>query len=402
MAKGVTDKVRDYNGLTSMPRATTSDSTWEEFRREMPAAVEWAYFDHAAVAPIPRPTADAMTRWADEAAEFGGAIWPKWKSVRESLRSQAAQFVGAELDEMALVRSTTEGINLVAEGFPWQPGDNVVTLADEFPSNLYPWMNQGRRGVETRRVATDDGRVDLNRLADACDNRTRIVSISWIGYASGWRNDLTSVAEIAHRHGALFFLDAIQGLGAFPLDVRRTPIDFFAADGHKWLLGPEGAGLFYIRREHLERIHPIGVGWNSVAQASDFSHIELKFKDSAARFEGGSSNMVGFTGLASSIELLGRLDGAAIGRRIVAMTDLACSRLADAGARIASHRENPDRSSGIVLFEWPGRDPQSVRRQLLDRKIVVSCRSGKLRISPHAYCNDSDIDRLVEGLRACT
>ncbi len=368
----------------------------------MPVADEWAYFDHAAVAPIPNPAAEAMVRWTREAAEFGGALWLKWKGARESLRALAARLVGAEIDEIALVRSTTEGINLVAEGFPWQPGDNVVTLADEFPSNLYPWMNQARRGVETRRVETDDGRVDLNRLAEACDGRTRIISISWIGYASGWRNDLAAVAEIAHRHGALFFLDAIQGLGAFPLDVRRTPIDFFAADGHKWLLGPEGAGLFYIRREHLERIQPIGVGWNSVAQASDFSHIELKFKDSAARFEGGSSNMVGFAGLGASLELLMSLDIAAIGERILELTDLACHRLVEAGATIAIHRDNQDRSSGIVLFAWPGRDPQSVRRQLLDRKVLVSCRAGKLRISPHAYCNEADIDRLVDELRACT
>jgi cysteine desulfurase/selenocysteine lyase len=378
------------------------DRRWEDFRREMPAAGEWAYFDHAAVAPIPQPTANAIVHWADEAANFGGAIWPRWKSARESLRMQAAQLVGAEPDEIALVRSTTEGINLVAEGFPWQAGDNVVTLADEFPSNLYPWMNQARRGVETRRVATDDGRLDLNRLAEACDDRTRIVSISWIGYASGWRNDLAAVAEIAHRHGALFLLDAIQGLGAFPFDVGRMPVDFFAADGHKWLLGPEGAGLFYIRREHLERIHPIGVGWNSVVQASDFSHIELKFKDSAARFEGGSSNMVGFAGLRASLELLMSLDIVAIGERILAMSDLACSRLAVTGAKIVSHRDDPDRSSGIVLFEWPGRDPQSVRRQLLERKVVISCRAGKLRISPHAYCNESDIERLVAGLQACT
>jgi selenocysteine lyase/cysteine desulfurase len=387
---------------TMMASTPPPDRRWEDFRRQMPAADEWAYFDHAAVAPIPKPAADAILHWADEAANFGGAIWPRWKSARESLRSQAAQLVGAEPDEIALVRSTTEGINLVAEGFPWQAGDNVVTLADEFPSNLYPWMNQARRGVETRRVATDDGRVDLNRLTEACDDRTRIVSISWIGFASGWRNDLAAVAEIAHRHGALFFLDAIQGLGAFPFDVGRMPVDFFAADGHKWLLGPEGAGLFYIRREHLERIHPIGVGWNSVAQASDFSHIELKFKDSAARFEGGSSNMVGFAGLRASLELLMSLGIAAIGERILAMTDLACSRLTEAGAKIVSHRDNPDRSSGIVLFEWPGRDQQTVRRQLLDRKVVTSYRAGKLRISPHAYCNESDIERLVAGLQACT
>src|SRR5690606_37199505 len=133
----------------------------------------------------------------------------------------------------------------VAEGFPWREGDNVVTLADEFPANLYPWMNLKSRGVEARLVPTDDGRVDLDRLNAACDDRTRIVSVSWVGFASGWRNDVAAVAEIAHRRGAYFFLDAIQGLGAFPIDARAAGVDFLAADGHKWMLGPEGAGVFY-------------------------------------------------------------------------------------------------------------------------------------------------------------
>src|SRR5260370_26745993 len=160
---------------------------------------------------------------------------------------------------------------MVAEGFPWQKGDNVVTLADEYPANQYPWMNQAYRGVETRRIPTDQGRVDLDRLAAACDQRTRMVSISWVGYASGWRNDLDRVAEIAHRVGALFFLDAIQGLGAFPLEVGNVAIDFLSADGHKWMLGPEGAGIFFIRRQHLEKLHLIGVGAGSVMHATDFS-----------------------------------------------------------------------------------------------------------------------------------
>src|SRR5262249_41607809 len=148
------------------------------------------------------------------------------------------------------------------------------------------------------------GRVDLARLAEACDARTRIVSVSWVGYVSGWRCDLDAVAELAHKRGALLMVDAIQGLGGFPLDVRATPIDFLAGDGHKWLLGPEGAGLFYLKREHLDLLRPIGVGWHSVEHASDYSRIELKLKPSAARYEGGTQNMVGFLGLAASLELL--------------------------------------------------------------------------------------------------
>ncbi len=377
--------------------APLSDSGWDDFRRQMPAAAAWAYFDHAAVAPLPAAAAEAMIAWCGirPPAECGLA---RLESPPRIVAAAGREPARVQPEEIALIRSTTEGINLVAEGFPWQPGDNVVTLADEFPSNLYPWMNQARRGVETRRVATDEGRVDLDRLATACDERTRIVAISWIGYASGWRNDPAAVAEIAHRRGALLFLDAIQGLGAFPLDVGRAAVDFLAADGHKWLLGPEGAGVFFIRREHLERLQPIGVGWNSVAQASDFTHIELTFKDSAARFEGGSSNMVGFAGLDASLELLLRCDIGAISQRILALTDLACRRLGEAGAIIASHRDDPAHASGIVSFDLPGRDLPAIRRHLQDRRILLSCRAGKLRISPHAYNNADDIERLIEEI----
>jgi len=223
---------------------------WEKFRRQMPVARRWAYFDHAAVSPISGPARDVLLEWAEQIARHGCTPYPDWMKQLDRLRKVAAGMIHAEEAEIALVANTTTGINLVAEGFPWRQGDNVVTLADEFPTNQYPWMNLADRGVETRRVPTEDGVVDLQRIADACDGRTRVLTVSWVSFCSGWRNDLDRLAEIAHGRGALFFLDAIQGLGVFPLDVRKTPIDFLAADGHKWMLGPEGAGIFFARREH--------------------------------------------------------------------------------------------------------------------------------------------------------
>lgn len=386
---------------TSSAEPRWAEPQWADFRRQMPSSDRWAYFDHAAVSPLPASAAAAITAWAQEAMQGGGTAWLGWKKRREAARSLAAKLIGAAAEEIALVRSTTVGINLVAEGFAWQPGDNVVAPGDEFPANLYPWMNLERRGVETRRVPSDGLRIDLNRLAEACDSRTRIVTLSWVGYASGWRTDLAAAAEIAHRHGALLFVDAIQGLGAFPLDVRATGIDFLAAGGQKWLLGPEAAGLFYLRRELIERLQPTNVGANSVVHAADYTHIELRLRDSADRFEGGASNMVGLAGLATSLELLLSLGAAAIGERILAITDLACRRLSDIGCVVLSDRDSPEHSSGIVLFDLPGEDPQLVRRRLLDQNIVLSCRAGKLRISPHAYANEADIESLVEALRAC-
>ena len=205
-------------------------------------------------------------------------------------------------------------------------------------------MNLRDRGVETRQVPVRDGRVDPDLVLARCDERTRLVSVSWVGYATGWRLDLAECSsQRAHARGILVFLDAIQGLGVFPLDVHQTPVDFLAADGHKWMLGPEGAGLFYVRREHLERLHPVGVGWNSVVHATISRTLRLDWRPTAVRYEGGSQNMVGVLALGASLELLERLgltcQQSAIAARVLEVTDFACRRLGEAGARVVSQRQ---------------------------------------------------------------
>jgi selenocysteine lyase/cysteine desulfurase len=373
------------------------------FRAAMPIAERVAYFDHAAVAPLPAPTRDAIRCWLDQATEEGDVVWPQWARRLEEVRQSAAELINAQPAEIALVPNTTTGINLIAEGFFWQPGDNVVTLANEFPSNQYPWLNQAARDVEVRRVGVEGGVVDLNRLAAACDSRTRIVSVSWVGYASGWRIDVGEVAELAHRAGGLLFLDAIQGLGVFPLDVAAAGVDFLAADGHKWMLGPEGAGLLYIRHEHLDRLRPLMVGWNSVTQGSDYTRVELNIRPAAARYEGGSQNMVGFAGLGASLDLLTSLGvgphGSPVAEHVLAITDYACDSLQSLGATLHAPRTEPHRS-GIVTFNLPGQDANIVRRKLDAARIIVRCRAGGLRISPHGYATREEIDRLISELRA--
>jgi len=382
--------------IDGLPKPT-DPADWTEFRREMPVVQKWAYLDHAAVSPLPGPTRDAVLAWAQQAACDGNTAWNRWSGRVEEVRLAAARLIGAQPEEIAMAKNTTEGITFVAEGYPWQSGDNVVTLADEFPSNQYPWLHLADRGVKTRRVSPTNGEVDLGQLAAACDRRTRVLAVSWVSYWSGWRNDVDRLAEIAHACGALLCLDAIQALGVFPLDVRRTPVDFLAADGHKWLLGPEGAGIFFIRREHLGRLRPLGVGWNSVKHAHDFHRIELDLRDTAARYEGGSQNLVGVIALGASLDLLGRFGSQAVSRRVLEITDLACRRLTELGAVVLSNRR-PEHQSGIVLFDLPGRDPRALRRHCLGRGVVLSLRAGHLRISPHAYNDESDIDRLIEAL----
>ncbi len=379
-----------------------SNHRWESFRRQMPVTKRWAYLDHAAVAPLSEPARSAISQWADQAAEQGDVCWPQWDQRCQQVRQTAASMINANTSEIALVPNTTTGIGLVAEGYPWREGDNVVTLANEFPSNQYPWMNLATRGVRTRRVEVPDGQVRVDHLLAACDQRTRIISVSWVGYATGWRMDVSGLVQEAHRRGILVFLDAIQGLGVFPLDVQAWEVDFLAADGHKWMLGPEGAGLLFIRAEHLERLRPLLVGWNSVQQSHDFSRCDLDLRPAAARYEGGSANMAGIAALGASLELLTGAgltpDDSPLADRVVEWTDLAIERLRSIGALIRSPRVH-GHESGILAFELPGKSPSAVRRHCLENGVVLSVRHGWLRISPHAYNNEQDIDRLIAQLQ---
>jgi selenocysteine lyase/cysteine desulfurase len=377
----------------------TRDGTWSDFRRQMPVAERWAYFDHAAVAPLPAVTRDVVVEWAEDLATNGDVHWPRWRERLEGTRRLAAQLIWAEPEEIALIRNTTEGVNLVAEGFPWQAGDNVVLPAGEFPTNLYPWLNLSARGVEVRRVPVANERLDLDRLAESCDGRTRIVSASWVGYATGWRNDVAAIAEIAHRRGALFFLDAIQGMGVFPLEVRAAGVDFLAADGHKWMLGPEGAGVFFVRRELLERLRPLGVGWNSVRHAGNYTQTDLTLKENAGRYEGGSYNMAGLAALGASLKLLLDCGIPAIAERVLEITDELCERLQAAGAEIASCRED-SRRSGIVAFTLGGVSPMKVKQHCLEREIALTVRAGRVRLSPHAYADERDLERLIDAIES--
>lgn len=379
------------------------DANSADFRARMSVVRRWAYLDHAAVAPLPDPAREAIAGWAEQANADGDFPWPTWSARLEEIRRRAAELIAAEPEEIALVPNTTTGISLIAEGLPWEAGDNIVTFANEFPSNLYPWYNLAARGVETRRVPVEGMAPDLQRLADAIDDRTRLVSLSWVGYLSGWRLDLDEVTALVHERGARLLVDAIQGLGVFSLDTRQTPIDFLAADGHKWMLGPEGAGLLFIRREQLDALRPLLVGWNSVENAHAFRHDEFRLRPTAARYEGGSANMPGFYGLGASLDLLHRQGlgprKSAVAERVLAFHERARQRLVAAGAEVWSP-DDPRHRSGILTFQWPGHDPVLVRERCLRHGVVLSCRGGRLRIAGHAYNNDADLDRLLEALNA--
>ncbi len=371
---------------------------WNHFRTHFPTTQRWAFFDHAAVSPLPAPSVAAMREYSDDMAVNGVLSFDRWFNRVEEIRKDAGRLLNADPLDVAFVPNTTAGIGFIAEGYPWQPGDNVVTAAEEYPSNQYPWMNLSDRRVEVRAVPSRGSRVVIDDLRSAMDGRTRILAISAVEFASGYRNDLEALGDLCRSKNIFFFVDAIQSLGAFPMDVQRLSVDALSADGHKWLLGPEGAGIFWVRREWVDKLHAVGVGWNSVIGAHDFGTIDFRLKPNAGRWEGGTANVVGIAGLGASLRLLLDAGIATIRDRVVALTDYLCDKVTAAGWNVFSSRE-PAEKSGIVSLLRDGVSPWPVKKRCLAEGIVINVRGGRLRVSPHAYNTFEEIDRLIETLK---
>ncbi len=372
----------------------------EFLRSQMKIVERFIYLDHAAVSPLPTPTQNAMATYIDQAATLGDTVWPEWAKGVEIGRQRASELLTCDTSEIAFIPNTTFGINVIANGVPWEPGDNLVVPNNEFPSNLVPWRLLSRRGVEIRLVPSGQD-LDIDRLMEFVDSRTRIVSVSWVHYASGYRVNLEELCERVHDRGAKLFVDAIQGLGAFPLSVHKIPIDFLAADGHKWMLGPEGAGLLFIRQSHLNWLEPLMMGWGSMKQSYQFDPHQTELKDQASRYEGGAANMPGLLGFSASLGVL--LEAGAhqsiseLGDAILENTFSLEDGLRRLGATVYRDR-NPLRQSGIVSFEFSNHDSNRIRQVLLDKNIVLSVRHGRLRAAVHAYNTSLEVDRLLSTI----
>lgn len=386
---------------------------WHDFRQQMPVAERWAYFDHAAVAPLSLPARKVLSDWADEVTNNGDANWSEWRKRVEPARKSAAKLLGCQSSEVAFVPNTTSGLSIIAEAFPWQPGDNVVLASGEFPANRNSWRCLIPRGIEVRIVESEPGTdvCEINRLMAATDARTRIVTASWVGFMTGWRHDLDELADACHRRGILLCVDAIQGLGVIPLDLSRTPVDFLAADGHKWMLGPEGAGVLFIRQEHLERLRPTGIGPNSIGFSGSYLGSVADYSDEAEayriarpllpremwsgarRFEGGTANAGGILALGASLDLLLSFGIDAIWSRLSDVTDQLRELLASLNFSICSSA-SLDRRSGIVSCEVSDEDRRRIAATAKPADVVLNFREGLMRFSPHAYTNTDDLDRL--------
>jgi len=366
-------------------------------RSEMPITRQYNFMDHAAVAPISGRAAAAMRRFIEEAQSHAyarGGLYPEAKRVRQS----AAKLLNCHPEEVTFVANTSQGLSYVANGLQFSKGDNIVTTGAEFPANIYPWMNLRTHGVHLKIVPEDNGRIPLERLVELIDERTRVVTVSAVQYASGFRTDLAALGNICQQRGVLFCVDAIQALGCVPLDVRAMKIDFLSADGHKWLLGPEGAGLFYCRHELLGLLRPSNVGWLGMKNAMDFGTYKLEFRDDARRFDGGSYNLAGIWGLGGSIDWLLEIGVQNIWDRVRSLTDRLVEGVRAKGYRVVSSRA-PSEASGIAAFVSTSLDHARIVNHLRQEyRTVIASRCGRLRASPHFYNTEEEIDQLVEHL----
>ena len=362
-----------------------------------PVTANVVYMNCAAVGPLSVPAAEAMIAHAADQREYGALHWREWYAESVRLREAAARLIGATPAEMAILKNTSEGISFVAGGLRWRAGDNVVTSDLEFPSNSTPWRNLDRRGVELRVVRSRGGAFAPDDVEALIDERTRVVTISSVAFHNGFAADLDAIGEICARRGVLFCVDAIQSVGVLPTDVRRSKIDFLAADGHKWMCGPEGTAIFYVAKEKIEELDVLEHGWTNVDRRGKFIDCPIDLLPDSRRFEAGSLNTNGIYGLRASLELLLATGIERIAEYVVALASRFAERLEEIGWRVASPRPI---GSAIVGAIPPGVEPSLLRwhRLLEENGVVCAPREGMLRFSPHLFSEDAEVDKVIDLL----
>ena len=365
------------------------------YRAEFPVTESSIYMNHAAVSPLSRRVRDAMVGLVDELQQCGAENWEQWVRTYDAARLSLARLMNAEPDEVAFTKNTSEGVCTFANGLDWQPGDEVVSIEGEFPSNYYAWKALEKRGVVLRLVQPEHGCVSHESIVSAFTARTRVVAVSFVQYLSGYRLDLEKLGRVCAAHGCLLFVDAIQGLGAFPLDVKAAQIAGLAADGHKWLLSVEGAGVLYVNRQVMEKVAPSEIGWWAVRHWADFTNRDLAWRGDARRYECGSLNTPGIYGLRAAVDLLLEVGISNVAERILHLTGRLRRGLLEQDHSLFGP-ETHQGASGIVSFVPRQGSAEALLKKLLAHRVQVAARCGMVRISPHFYNTEAEIDRVLE------
>ena len=368
-----------------------------EYRHEFPITEKYAFFNNAAISAPSSRVVNAVSALFSQFGHEGLTGYPQWMKTVDSTRSLFARLINADPSEIAFTGNTSDGLNIVANGLAWKPGDKVVLPVPDFPSNVYPWVNLERIGVEVSFVQKKEGVFGLHDIEGATLPGTRMIAVSATDFATGFRCDLKELGEYCRKKEILLCVDAIQSLGAVPLDVKECGVHFLACGGHKWLLGTMGIGAVYVSKEVNHLLHPARVGWRSVEDEENFYNLDLRLKADARRFETGTQNIPGITALGASLDMLLEIGIDRIFDRILNLNDMIALELKKRNLRIVSP-SNRENRSGILSF-LP-KDAGGLFRHLLNEKVLAAQRGNALRLSPHFYNNETDIERFFEVLDA--
>ncbi|MGD0652484.1 MAG: aminotransferase class V-fold PLP-dependent enzyme [Verrucomicrobiia bacterium] len=367
-------------------------------RHEFPVCEKKIFLAHAGVSPLPRRVTEAMQRYLDAAARDDQEDALPERIIGET-RQLAAKLIGASAEEIAFVGSTSMGLAMVATGLAWQNGDNLVCYRDDYPANVYPWMDLERRGVQLRFVEPKQyGNVTVEDLEPIVDGRTRLVALASTHFLSGWRLGVDRIGQFLKKKGVLFCLDGIQSFGALHTTVQH--VDFAAADAHKWLLGPLGIAILYVRKEQFEHLHPPLVGWRNAICPDYVTQEKLTFWPDARRYEPGSLNLTGLVGLHAALEMILEFGIEAIERRVIKLAKQVVAEAQQRGFEVLGPKLDNKWMSGIVTLLSKRHDLERLHAELMRANVITSlrCRRGGvrcLRVSAHFYSREEEIERLI-------
>jgi selenocysteine lyase/cysteine desulfurase len=374
----------------------------EELRRhEFPVVEKKIFLAHAGVCPLPRRVSEAVSAYMREAmtGDQERFVYPE---ILTEGRKMVSGFLKCQPEEVAFVGPTSLALSFIASGLKFRRGDNILIYFDDYPSNVYPWMALAEQGVQVRLMNTKTlGTIRPIDVLGQVDENTRLVALASCHFISGWRIDIPKIGKSLRERGILFCVDAIQTLGAFPTTVEY--IDFLAGDAHKWLLGPCGAGLMYVRRELQEKLSPPIYGWHNVNNPNFVAQEQIAFRNDSRKYEAGTHNLVGLVGLLTALKLILEVGVENIGQELLRKRSLLVSAVQSKGYTVLSADASPESGSGIVSFFRPGSDLSALNQKLADANIITSLRVDRtgqnyLRLSPHFYITDEDLNRLLELL----
>lgn len=378
---------------------------FEKIREKFPVTWEYTYLNNAAVSPSPPFVTAEAARVLEGYGTSGGELEAGWHRRIAGIRSSLASLVGAGEDEVFLTGNTSEAIVIAASGFPWREGDSVLCPAGEFPALTVPLRLLGKRGVRLNLLPPrKDNTWTVGDIEAAVDSSTRMLALSWVEFHTGFRHDPAALGELCRRRGLFFLVDGVQGAGALKTRFDEWGVDMFSVGGHKWMLGPEGTGFGLLKRERLELLEPVTASWVSLEDPFDFlgkgapeARFDKPLRGDARRFEGGTLNVAGAHALGRSVETSLELGPEDIEARILSLGARAVAGLRERGFRVLSPQGEGQRS-GITVFSRADGKNARLLAGLRKRKIVVGYPCGNIRISPHYYNNEEDIDIFLDAL----